>query len=346
MAQVLSSLPTPNNDDLLIGSLSGDDACVWRLNNTESIVSTVDFITPIVDDARTFGRIAAANAVSDIYAMGARPLFALNIAGWNRDELPLELLSDVLLGGHDIAQECGFVIAGGHTIDDPEPKYGLAVTGLVETAKMMTNTGLKAGQDLILTKPLGVGLITTAHKFSKSTSAQLDSAVAEMVRTNKVASRIALEAGATGATDVTGFGLLGHLGRMCVESHVIAEISFDSLPLLDGALDFATAGVVPGGTRRNLEANRQLIVDSGDLDEAQLLVLADAQTSGGLVFGVQSSASANVIAELTASGHRCSIIGRTHSPQERPFEAANTRSDGAADSVTEGHSSVFGITLI
>lgn len=312
MAQVLSLLPTPKHPDLLVGSDSGDDACVYRLNETQSLVSTVDFITPIVNDARTFGRIAAANAVSDIFAMGAHPLFALNVTGWNRSELPLELLAEVLLGGNDIADECGFVIAGGHTIDDPEPKYGLAVTGLVETADLMTNAGLLPGQDLILTKALGVGVITTAHKFGKASTGELDAAVTEMTRTNRVSSTVARGAGVTGATDVTGFGLLGHLGRMCVESGVVAEIDISALPVLDGTRGYITSGVLPGGTQRNLEANRHLLLDTGSYTDTELLLLADAQTSGGLVFGVDRTLSTEVTQQLLAAGHNAAIIGRTN----------------------------------
>jgi selenide,water dikinase len=271
-------------------------------------VSTADFITPVVDDARTWGRVAAANSVSDIYAMGGRPLFALNLVGWNTDQLPTSLLGDVLAGGQDIADEAGFVIAGGHTIDDPEPKYGMAVTGEVHPDRLLTNAGLRAGQDIVLTKALGVGVLTTAIKSGRATAAQSDAAVASMVRLNDAASRIALAAGVTGCTDVTGFGLLGHLGRMTLESAVSVVVEFAAVPFLPGAVELAADGVMPGGSRRNLSWALEF-VDVGDHDEVHQLLLADAQTSGGLVFGVDPSETASVLAELAATGHLAAHIG-------------------------------------
>ena len=223
--------------ELLVGSDGGDDAAVWKLDDQRALVSTADFITPVVDDARTWGRVAAANAVSDVYAMGGRPLFALNLVGWNTELLPTSLLGELLAGGQDIARQAGFVIAGGHTIDDPEPKYGMAVTGEVHPDRIMTNRGLRAGQDIVLTKPLGIGVLTTAIKAGRATPQQIDAAVASMTRLNDDAARIASAAGATGCTDVTGFGLLGHLGRMALESAVSVTVEFDALPFLDGAVD-------------------------------------------------------------------------------------------------------------
>lgn len=262
----------------------------------------------MVDDARTWGRIAAANAVSDVYAMGGTPLFALNLVGWNKDELPTELLAQLLLGGSDIAAEGGFVVVGGHTIDDPEPKYGMAVTGMVHPDKFMTNAGLADGQDLILTKPLGVGIITTAIKADQATTASSEAAVASMQMLNASAARIALEAGATGCTDVTGFGLLGHLGRMTVESRVRAIIDVEAIPLLPDTRQLAAGGMVPGGSRRNLDGNSELLSAGGHNEETQLIV-ADAQTSGGLIFGVDSAHTAEVLAKLGATGHQAAKIG-------------------------------------
>jgi selenide,water dikinase len=241
--------------------------------------------------------------------MGGRPLFALNLVGWNTDQLPTSLLGDVLAGGQDIADEAGFVIAGGHTIDDPEPKYGMAVTGEAHPDRLLTNAGLRAGQDIVLTKALGVGVLTTAIKSGRATTAQADAAVASMVRLNDVASRLALASGVTGCTDVTGFGLLGHLGRMALESMVSVEIEFAAVPFLPGAVDLAADGVMPGGSRRNLAWALEF-VDVGDHDEVHQLLLADAQTSGGLVFGVDPSETASVLAELAATGHRAALIGR------------------------------------
>jgi selenide,water dikinase len=295
--------------ELLVGAASGDDAAVWRLDDERALVSTADFITPVVDDARTWGRVAAANSVSDVYAMGGRPLFALNLVGWNTEQLPTSLLSEVLAGGQDIAAEAGFVVAGGHTIDDPEPKYGMAVTGEVDPARMLTNAGLRPGQDVVLTKPLGIGVLTTAIKAGSASRRQADAAVASMVRLNAAASRTAIDAGATGCTDVTGFGLMGHLGRMALESGVGVTVEFDAVPFLDGAVDLAADGVVPGGSRRNLTWALEF-TDVGSHDEIHQLLLADAQTSGGLVFGVEPGATADVVRALTADGHDAARIGK------------------------------------
>ena len=296
--------------ELLVGSDTGDDAAVWKLDADRALVSTADFITPVVDDARTWGRVAAANSVSDVYAMGGRPLFALNLVGWNSDELPSELLGELLAGGQDIATAAGFVIAGGHTIDDPEPKYGMAVTGEVHPDRILTNAGLRPGQDLILTKPLGVGILTTAIKGDVATAAEMTAAVASMTLLNDIGARVALEAGATGCTDVTGFGLLGHLGRMAIESGVECIIDFASIPFLAGAVAHAAAGVMPGGSRRNLAWGTELL-DAGDHDELDQLLVADAQTSGGLIFGVDPGSTEAVLGELARTGHTAARIGTT-----------------------------------
>jgi selenide,water dikinase len=295
---------------LLVGPDTGDDAAVWKLDDDRALVSTADFITPVVDDARTWGRVAAANSVSDVYAMGGRPLFALNLVGWNSDELPTELLGELLAGGQDIASAAGFAIVGGHTIDDPEPKYGMAVTGEVHPDRILTNDGLRAGQDLILTKPLGIGVLTTAIKAGSASDAEASAAVDSMTRLNDVGAKAALEAGATGCTDVTGFGLLGHLGRMALESGVRCEVDFGSIPFLLGAIAHAEAGVMPGGSRRNLAWGADLL-DSGDLADTARLLVADAQTSGGLVFGVDPAATTDVLARLDESGHTAAHIGVT-----------------------------------
>ncbi len=296
--------------ELLVGTATGDDAAVWRLDDERAIVSTADFITPVVDDARIWGRVAAANSVSDVYAMGGRPLFALNLVGWNVDALPTELLGEVLAGGQDVAAAGGFAIVGGHTIDDPEPKYGMAVTGEVHPDRILTNAGLRAGQDIILTKPLGVGVITTAIKGDVASIESTEAAIASMTKLNDIASRIALAAGATGCTDVTGFGLLGHLGRMAIESNLMVTVAFESVPFLPGAVDLASSGVMPGGSVRNLEWAIELL-DEGDHDDVHQLLIADAQTSGGLVFGVDPSETAGVLDELAATGHTAARIGTT-----------------------------------
>lgn len=294
--------------ELLVGTATGDDAAVWKLDDERALVSTADFITPVVDDARTWGRVAAANSVSDVYAMGGRPLFALNLVGWNVDALPTELLGEVLAGGQDIATAGGFAVVGGHTIDDPEPKYGMAVTGEVHPDRILTNAGLRPGQQLILTKPLGVGVITTAIKRDVAPAEAADAAVASMTRLNDVASRVALDAGATACTDVTGFGLLGHLGRMAIESGVRAVVEFDAIPFLPHAQRLAAEGVMPGGSARNLDWGVD-VLDEGDRDEVDQLLVADAQTSGGLVFGVDPGDVADALEALASSGHTAAAIG-------------------------------------
>lgn len=303
-------LHNPTPPELLVGTASGDDAAVWRIAPDRALVSTVDFITPVVDDARTWGRVAAANAVSDVYAMGGRPIYGLNLVCWNSTELPPEMLAEVLAGGDEIAASAGFAIVGGHTIDDPEPKYGLAMTGEVHPDGLLTNTGLRVGQDLVLTKPLGIGVITTAIKADAAPAPVAADAIESMTRLNDVASRLAVQAGATGCTDVTGYGLLGHLGRMLQESGVDANLDVDAIPFIPGVRELAEKGMIPGGTRRNLAwiGDR---VEAGRHDELTLVLLADAQTSGGLVFGVDPSATADVVTELTASGHGAAAIGHT-----------------------------------
>ena len=306
----MSFLNNTDTPEVLVGLETGDDAGVWDLGGGRALVSTVDFITPVVNDARTWGRIAAANSLSDVYAMGGKPLFGLNLVAWNNDELPTELLSEVLQGGSDIAEQAGMAIIGGHSISDPEPKYGMAVTGEVNTDHLLTNAGLQDGQDLILTKPLGIGVITTAIKAGKVDEDGLQAAVNSMEQLNDVASQVAVAAGVTGATDVTGFGLLGHLGKMVKASGVNAVLHVDQIPFLPAARQYAEDGIVPGGTRRNL-AWIEDQVDAGSFGEIELLLLADAQTSGGLVFGVDKDKSSDVCAELEELGVVAALIGET-----------------------------------
>ena len=302
-------LTPPDSPDLLVGAASGDDAAVYRMSPERALVVTADFITPVVDDARAWGRVAAANAVSDVYAMGGTPILALNLVCWNTEELSNDLLGDVLLGGQDIAHECGFLVAGGHTVDDPEPKYGMAVVGEVHPDRMLTNAGLVDGQALILTKPLGIGIITTAQKRDVVDDVTIAAAIESMTRTNAAAAAAAVAAGATGATDVTGFGLLGHAGRMAQESAVSLRIDVDAVPVIEGARELAADGVVPGGTGRNLAWILDSVEIGDGVSELDVTILGDAQTSGGLVFGVDPDAADSVVAELTASGHTAARIG-------------------------------------
>jgi len=300
---------------LLIGT--GDDAAVWRRPDGRALVSTVDFFPPVTDDAETWGRIAAANAASDVYAMGGRPLFALNLVVWPQDRLPLELLGDVLRGGAAMAAEGGWQVVGGHTTEGPEPMYGQAVTGEVRADRLMRCAGADADRSLVLTKPLGTGIIATAHKILPPGDPALSetafgAAVAEMCRLNDKASELAVEAGVTGATDVTGFGLLGHLQEMCAASGIGAALHVAEVPLLPEVSSLAAAGYVPGGTGRNLAAvGRHLRLRSGEPDAVLLNILADPQTSGGLLLACPPGAAGDLVSALTAAGHTAAVIGET-----------------------------------
>ena len=281
---------------------------MWRISDDRALVATADFITPIVDDARTWGRVAAVNAISDVYAMGGRPLFALNLVCWNSSELPTSVLEDVLAGAVEVAAQCGYVTAGGHTVDDPEPKFGLSVVGEVDPGRLLRNNRLRPGDTLILTKPLGTGVISTAAKAGLAGEPVIAAIVASMCRTNEAAAAAALTAGATGATDVTGFGLLGHLGRMAQASGVSVDLQTAAVPLLPGARELAGRGQVPGGTHRNLAWVSERL-EAGGTDEVTLSLLADAQTSGGLVFGVAPQHTAAVARQLEDAGDCAAVIG-------------------------------------
>ena len=295
--------------DLLVSGATGDDAAVWRFDNDRALVATADFLTPVVDDPRSWGRVAATNAVSDVYAMGGTPLFALTLACWNNDDLPLSMLEEAFQGLQDVAALAGFAIVGGHTVTDPEPKLGLAVVGVVPPDRVLTNSGLCDGQALVLTKPLGVGVVTTAIKRGLASAAVIDTAVGEMCRLNAVAARVAVANGATGATDVTGFGLVNHLGRMARESGVDVRVEAMCVPLLDGVLELAESGVISGGLIRNLEAAEPWIDREGAVDELRVKLLADPQTSGGLVFGVDEDRVDAVLTQLLDQGHVAARIG-------------------------------------
>ncbi len=279
LEQILAGLPYVRDDDsLLVGLENGDDAAVVRLDGSRAVIATADFFTPVVDDPYDWGRIAAANALSDVYAMGGEPLVAVNLLAWPRETVPFELARDVLRGGADVCALAGCHLAGGHSIDDVEPKYGLAVTGIVHPDRLLRNDAAVAGLPLTLTKPLGLGVLNNRHK---ATGERHDRAVEVMTTLNRDASRAALTAGAVCATDVTGFGLLGHLFKLLRASGVSAEVDASSVPYVDGARDALEAGFVPGGSRRNLDWVRPHL--AADVDESELILLADAQTSGGLL---------------------------------------------------------------
>jgi selenide,water dikinase len=302
LEDVLAGLSPWTSADLLVGLETGDDAAVVRIDGDRAIVSTVDFFTAVVDDAYDFGRIAAANALSDVYAMGARPIVALNLVGWPRDVLPMELLREVLRGGMDIGREAGVHVAGGQSIDDAEPKYGMAVTGLADPERLLRNNAARAGLPISLTKPLGVGVLNNRHK---ATGEVFPQAVACMTTLNAAASEAALAAGVTAVTDVTGFGLLGHGYKMARASAVSIVIDAAAVPYLDGARDALRDGYVSGGTRRNLDWVRPFLFSS--VSEDELLLLADAQTSGGLLV-VGEIPGAPVIGEVIPAGEHALIV--------------------------------------
>ena len=287
MAQVLrplENLAATRHPDLLVGIEGSDDAAVYRLRGDLALVQSVDFFTPIVDEAYDWGRITAANALSDIYAMGATPLLALQIVGWPRGELSFELLGEVLQGAAAVLELAGCLLAGGHSIDDREPKLGFAVTGTIHPGEIVSNRGAAPGDALIITKAVGTGLIATGIKRDVVDVAIRTHAVASMAHLNAGAALAMREVGVSAATDVTGFGLLGHLAEM-LGDEIGVELEAAAVPVLPGAADLAAHGVVPGGTRSNL-THAEGFTDFGDADEVTQLLLADAQTSGGLLMAV------------------------------------------------------------
>ena len=257
-----------------------------RLGNGNLIIQTVDFFTPVVDDPYQFGQIAAANALSDIYAMGGEPLFALNIVGFPINDLPKNILTEILQGGADKADEAGIPIVGGHSVDDKEPKYGLVVTGEIQKDRIWKNSGARAGDALVLTKPIGTGIIATAIKKGKAPESSIESAVRSMSTLNKESARGLQEYNVSAVTDVTGFGLLGHLKEICESSGVSSEINFQDLEFLDSAKELAMSGIMPGGTKRNLKSVNKVVIFNEHLNETEQLLSADAQTSGGLLISM------------------------------------------------------------
>ncbi|HJB10086.1 MAG TPA: selenide, water dikinase SelD [Candidatus Brachybacterium merdavium] len=280
LEEVVTALAGQHHDSVVVGLADGDDAAAVRIADGLAVLSTADFFTPVVDDPFDWGRITAANALSDIYAMGGEPVVAINLVGWPRATLPLELLREVLAGGLATAQEAGVPVLGGHSVDDPEPKYGMAVTGTADPEQLLRNDAARPGLPLTLTKPIGSGLLNNRHK---STGEVFAAAVETMTALNRDASRAALAAGARAATDVTGFGLLGHLHKMIRASGVGAVLDQAAVPLIEGAAEALRDGYISGGTRKNLDWVREHLRPASSISEEDLLVLADAQTSGGLL---------------------------------------------------------------
>jgi len=294
-------VPVVTHPDLLVGAGTGDDAGVYRLGNDTALVLTVDFFPPVIDDPYNYGAVAVANALSDIYAMGGKPLLGLNIVGFPV-ELPKEILGEILRGGYDKAQEAGCLIVGGHTVDDREPKYGLAAVGLVEPGKEVTVAGAKPGNRLVLTKPLGTGIITTAGKQDRVTREVMDTAVAVMSTLNRAASEAMIKVGVDACTDITGFGLIGHLNNMMEASGTGARLSLSDIPVIPGARELIEQGVAPGGTHRNLDGVGKQVRWHPDVSENARLLLCDAQTSGGLLISVPKERTDALLKELEAAG--------------------------------------------
>lgn len=291
LAYVLRQLPSSHDPDLLVGDNPADDAAVYRLTDELALVQSVDFFTPVVDDPFTFGQIAAANSLSDIYAMGGQPRTALNVVGFPLQTLPGSILVEILRGGASIAAAAGVTIVGGHTVEDGEPKYGWAVTGTVDPRQFFSAHGARPGDLLVLTKPIGTGVITTAAKAGVALEAHVTQAVRWMTTLNRGASERMRAVSAHAATDITGFGLLGHLVDLCEASGVGAILESAAVPLLPGALDYARGGQIPSGSRTNLDAVRAKLTVASGVADPLLALLADAQTSGGLLLALEPAAA-------------------------------------------------------
>lgn len=310
-------LPPIVDPNVLIGPTTADDAAVYKVNDELAIVATVDFFTPVVDDPRTFGRIAATNSLSDVYAMGGRPVFALNLVAFPSKLLPMSVLGEILAGGNDVAQEAGVSLVGGHTIEDQEPKYGMCVIGFVKPNEVWPNAAGRPGDALVLTKAIGTGIITTAMKEDAAPREAVDAAIRAMTTLNRRAAEIAKEVGEIHAcTDVTGFGLLGHLREMVQGAKLSARVYAEKVPLLPGARELAEADYAPGGTERNLAHVAPVVEWEGAIDQAMRLVLADAQTAGGLLLALPQEKAEVLVPRLRDEGlHDATIIGELTSGQ-------------------------------
>lgn len=308
---LLGMLPKTTDPNVLVGTSTSDDAAVYRLSDDLALVLTTDFFTPIVDNPYDFGAVAAANALSDVYAMGGKPLAALSIVGFPDQLLPVEVLAEILRGASDKAAEAGIAIVGGHTIKAEEPIFGLAVTGTVHPAKMLANSGAQPGDVLLLTKPLGLGVITTAAKNDEDKLGAIGDAIQVMSMLNRTAAEVITSVGAHALTDITGFGLLGHLRNIVTASDVFAHIAVERLPVLPEAWEYVRAGVAPGGTHANHRFLADYVSYDDDVDRESQLIACDAQTSGGLLASLAPAAAEKALAELHARGlSQAAIIGR------------------------------------
>ncbi len=302
LEKILKDIPKTTNPNILIDTDNSDDAAVYKINNDTALIQTVDFFTPIVDNPYDFGAIAAANSLSDIYAMGATPIFALNIVGFPSNRLPIEVLKEILHGAQDKAKEAGIEIIGGHTIDDPEPKYGMVVNGIAHPNKILANSGARVGDAIILTKPIGTGIISTAIKRGLANKETIDFVTNTMKQLNKISSETIIEFDVSACTDVTGFGLLGHLSELTTASKVDVEINADQVPIIPEAIEFAAGNVIPGGSTNNLNYFAKYIDWDNNISDVDKIVFNDAQTSGGLLFTVKQDQKDQVIDALKSNG--------------------------------------------
>ncbi len=312
LRSVMERVSPATNANVLVGYGDSDDAGVYLLRDDVGLVHTVDFFTPIVDDPYDFGRIAATNALSDVYAMGARPLSALNIVAFPED-LDLAILAQILEGGASVARNAGVAILGGHTIKDAEPKYGMAVTGIVDPQRIVTNAGARIGDALVLTKPLGTGILTTARKRGAIASEELDEAVAAMTTLNDRAAEAMLAAGAHAATDITGFGLLGHAENMARASRVRLIFDSPAVPFMKRVLELIAGGVVPGGTRHNAQTHATFTDFAPSVPEEVRIGLSDAQTSGGLLISIARENLPLLVRELSDRSTMAAVVGEVRS---------------------------------
>jgi selenide,water dikinase len=309
LAEVLARLPQAAHESLLVGAETRDDAAVYQLGPDLAVILTADFITPIVDDPVAYGAIAATNALSDVWAMGGEPLMAINLVGFPRGKLDLTVLDQILSAGLVAAHEAGCLVVGGHTIDDPELKFGMSVVGRVHPRQVVRNNTGRAGDVLVLTKPLGVGIVSSAAKAEVAPPDLLAEAIAQMRHPNRAAAEVMREVGVSAATDVTGFGLLGHLGELTNGSGLAADLELNAVPVLAGVRELAAQGVVPGGTKRNLAAASEFTTFGDAIGEADRLVLSDAQTSGGLLIAVPEDRADMLCQRLVDAGERAAQIG-------------------------------------
>jgi len=311
LMRVLQGLPTPKDPRVLVGMPAGDDAGVYQLDEHTALVQTVDVFTPSVDDPYTFGQIAAANSLSDVYAMGGRPLTALSIVGFPARVPPDDVMRQILRGGLDKMAEAGVAVIGGHSINDPEVKAGFAVTGLIDPKRIAANAGAKPGDCLVLTKPIGTGILSFAAQIGRAPAGSMEAAARSMTTLNKRAAELMNEIEAHACTDVTGFGLMGHLGAMAAASGVDVEITWDDVPLLPGVLDCAAAGILPGAIERNRESSGSALAAADGLEQASVDILFDAQTSGGLLIAIAELPAGSFVTRLREAGiSEAAVIGR------------------------------------